>query len=135
MDTTINKISFVENQVRANNPEIKELGNNYIKSQSNKNKQYNKQKTKQETEKDIFIRRRNQYISCLNLGRIKKIKTDILYKYGIVYNIASGKYESVKINSKNEYFNITKIIADNSHLWTDTFNPETILKNAIASIP
>jgi len=127
--TTINKIKFVDNQVRANNDKIKTLGDNYILSQSSRNKQ---RKTPIiYTQEQIFIRQRNQYISCLNLGRIKKISLDKLYQYGIVFNEATGKYESVKINSKFNYYNIPKLIAENSHIWNDVFNPENIIKDAI----
>ena len=132
--TTINKPTFIDNQVRIDNPEIKDKGDKYIQYQSIKKKERtertkNNTDSKELTPKQIFTRKRNQYISCLNLGRIKKINTDRLYEYGIVFNKATGKYEGV--NAKY-YFNLPKIISDNSNLWNDTFNPEIIINQAIS---
>jgi hypothetical protein len=125
----INEPRFFENIVRNTTPNIKETGDNYIKQQGVCNK---KRKTppKQLTEKDIRERNRNQYISCLNRGRIIKINIKKVIEYGIVFNEATQKYEK-----RNEvcYLNtINKLIIDNKDKWTDTFNPLTIINDAIA---
>ena len=78
----------------------------------------------------VFQRRRLQYVSALNGGKIKKVNVSKLYEYGIVFNEATGKYEKVNQGCpRNDPVN--KLIQDNEDLWTDRFTPELIIQKAI----
>jgi hypothetical protein len=78
----------------------------------------------------VFQRRRLQYVSALNGGKIKKVNVSKLYEYGIVFNEATGKYEKVNQGCpRNDPVN--KLIEDNEDLWTDRFTPELIIQKAI----
>jgi len=77
-----------------------------------------------------FQMRRLQYISCLNLGKIKKVNVSKLYEYGIVFNEATGKYEKQNQVCPIED-PVNKLIKENADIWTERFTPENIIQTAI----
>ena len=182
---TINEIRYVDNRVRASNPEARDKGDKYLlnvktkkkirydKINNNKTSIINKNQTDEENDdffkrvkykksrvkytadgeeieyysdsssnssqdnqksisqlEKIFQRRRLQYVSALNSGKIKRVNVSKLYEYGIVFNEATGKYERQnEICPINDPVN--KLIRDNEDMWTDRFRPDIIIQNAI----
>jgi hypothetical protein len=98
-------------------------------SDSSSNSSQDNQKSISQLEK-IFQRRRLQYVSALNSGKIKRVNVSKLYEYGIVFNEASGKYERQNpICPRDDPVN--KLIKDNEDIWTEKFRPDIIIQNAI----
>ena len=148
---TINEVRFVENKVRACNNLMREKGDEYLKQLSIRTKK-NTLKLKEnpaeykieyfsdssdEVKKrrpvsfeKIFNRRRLQYISALNLGKIKRVSVSKLYEYEIVFNEATQKYEK---GGKGNPFKdpVNTLIRENEDLWDYDFTPEKIIDNAI----